>query len=95
MRGRTATTPSIHYAEGAARTLAANIISQLRGETQTARNPEAGYCYIEFGANRIGRVDVDFLSGPKPFGKFHGSSLALRVDKEHFGSSCRARWFGK
>lgn len=82
------------YAEGAARTVAANIISRLRGEAETARNPGAGSCYIEFGANRIGRVDVDFLSGPKPFGTFHGASEALRVDKEHFGSSRRARWFG-
>lgn len=83
------------YAEGAARTVAANIISQLRNAPQTARNPGAGSCYIEFGANRIARVDVDFLSGPKPFGTFHGASEALRVDKEHFGSSRRARWFGQ
>ena len=66
----------------------------LRNEAQTARNPGAGSCYIEFGANLIGRVDVDFLSGPKPFGTFHGASEDLRVDKENFGSSRRARWFG-
>lgn len=83
------------YAEGAARTVAANIVSLLREEPQTARNPGAGSCYIEFGANRIGRVDVDFLSGPKPFGTFHGASEALRIDKEQFGSSRRARWFGQ
>lgn len=82
------------YAEGAARTVAANIIATLRGEQPTARNPGAGSCYIEFGANRIARVDVDFLSGPKPFGTYHGASEALRVDKEHFGSSRRTRWFG-
>ena len=29
-----------------------------------------GSCYIEFGAGRVGRVDVDFLSGPKPTGTF-------------------------
>lgn len=83
------------YAEGAARTVAANIASLLRNEAQIARNPGAGSCYIEFGANRIGRVDVDFLSGPKPFGTFHGASEALRLDKELFGSSRRARWFGQ
>lgn len=82
------------YAEGAARTVAANIIAQVRGEAQTARNPGAGSCYIEFGANRIGHVDVDFLSGPKPVGTYHGVSEALRADKESFGSSRRARWFG-
>ncbi|MGL6209544.1 MAG: NAD(P)/FAD-dependent oxidoreductase [Paracoccaceae bacterium] len=83
------------YAEGAARTVAANIISRLRGQDETARNPGAGSCYIEFGANRIGRVDVDFLSGPKPFGTFHGASEELRLDKEQFGLSRRARWFGR
>ncbi len=31
----------------------------------------AGSCYIEFGAGRIGRVDVDFFSGPAPTGKYH------------------------
>lgn len=83
------------YAEVAARTVAANIIHRLRGEEEAARNPGAGSCYIEFGAGRIGRVDVDFLSGPKPFGTFHGASEALRADKEHFGASRKARWFGK
>lgn len=83
------------YAEGAARTVAANIISMLRGEAEAARNPGSGSCYIEFGANRVARVDVDFLSGTKPFGTYHSASEALRVDKEHFGSSRRTRWFGK
>ena len=41
------------------------------------------------------QVDVDFLSGPKPFGTYHGASEALRVDKEHFGSSRRTHWIGK
>ena len=83
------------YAEGAARTVAANIIAGLRGEPQTAQNPGAGSCYIEFGAGQIGRVDVDFLSGPKPFGTWHGASEALREDKELFGTTRRARWFGR
>jgi sulfide:quinone oxidoreductase len=83
------------YAEGAARTVAANIIAMVRGEPQTARNPGAGSCYIEIGAGLIARIDVDFLSGPKPFGTFHGASEEMRRDKEEFGSSRRARWFGR
>jgi hypothetical protein len=27
-----------------------------------------GICYIEFGGGRIGKVEVDFFSGPKPTG---------------------------
>ena len=53
-----------------------------------------GSCYIEFGAGRIGRVDVDFFSGPKPTGTYHEPDVASRVDKERFGASRRARWFG-
>jgi sulfide:quinone oxidoreductase len=83
------------FAEGAARTVAANLIALSRHEDPTARNPGAGSCYIEFGANRIARVDVDFFSGPTPTGTFHEPSEALRVAKEHFGSSRRARWFGQ
>lgn len=83
------------FAEGAARTVAANLIAKLRHEEPTARNPGAGSCYIEFGANRIARVDVDFFSGPKPTGTFYEPSEALRVDKANFGASRKARWFGR
>jgi sulfide:quinone oxidoreductase len=83
------------FAEGAAKAVAANIISRLRNEEQTAKNPGFGTCYIEFGAERIAKVEVDFFSGPKPVGKFYGVSEDLMVDKKHFGSSRQARWFGK
>jgi sulfide:quinone oxidoreductase len=83
------------FAEGAARAVAKNIIAQLRNEQQTAKNPGAGSCYIEFGANRIARVDVDFFSGPKPTGVFHQPSEELRADKKQFGATRRARWFGQ
>ena len=83
------------FAEGAAKAVAANIISRLRGEAETAKNPGFGSCYIEFGAERIAKVEVDFFSGPKPTGTFYGVSEELRTDKAHFGSSRRARWFGK
>lgn len=83
------------FAEGAARTVAANVVARLRQQEPTARNPGAGSCYLEFGGNQIARVDVDFFSGPKPTGTFYEPSEALRADKEHFGSSRRARWFGR
>ena len=52
-----------------------------------------GSCCIEFGAGRVGRVDVDFFSGPKPTGTFAEPSAELVAEKEHFGSSRKARWF--
>jgi sulfide:quinone oxidoreductase len=38
-------------------------------------------------------VDIDFLSGPTKTGTFKPPSTALAEEKEHFGSSRRARWF--
>jgi sulfide:quinone oxidoreductase len=81
------------FAEGAARSVAASVIARIRNG-EPGSNSGAGSCYIELGAGRIGRVDVDFLSGPRPTGTYHEPSVALRAEKEHFGSSRRARWFG-
>src|SRR5215472_1351906 len=65
------------FAEGSAQVVAAAIISKRRG----GRSPEAykgqGSCYVEFGHGQVGRVDVDFLSGPKPTGTFQPPSQAL------------------
>jgi sulfide:quinone oxidoreductase len=83
------------FAEGTARTVAANLIAKFRKQEPTAKNPGAGSCYIEFGADRVARVDVDFFSGPKPTGTFHEPSQALKVAKQEFGASRRARWFGR
>jgi sulfide:quinone oxidoreductase len=82
------------FAEGAARIVAESLIAEVQGGKQPADYAGRGSCYIEFGANRIGRVDVDFLSGPRPTGTYTEASTALVQEKEHFGSSRRARWFG-
>jgi sulfide:quinone oxidoreductase len=50
---------------------------------------------VEFGHGQVGRVDVDFLSGPKPTGTFQEPSEALVVEKARFGSSRLERWFGR
>ncbi|HWX86734.1 MAG TPA: FAD-dependent oxidoreductase, partial [Solirubrobacteraceae bacterium] len=81
------------FSEGAARVVAAGLIAKLRGAPEADAYDGLGSCYIEFGAGRVGRVDVDFLSGPKPTGTYHEPSLALVAEKEHFGSSRRAAWF--
>lgn len=83
------------FAEGAARVVAASLIANIRGGEQPAPYDGIGICFIEFGAGRIGRVEVDFLSGPKPTGVFGEPSAELAADKQRFGSSRRARWFGR
>jgi sulfide:quinone oxidoreductase len=82
------------FAEGAARVVARQLIAKARGGAQPEGYDGRGSCYIEFGAGRIGRVDVDFLSGPKPTGAFQAPSTELVAEKALFGSSRRARWFG-
>ncbi|HTA13677.1 MAG TPA: FAD-dependent oxidoreductase [Solirubrobacteraceae bacterium] len=83
------------FSEGAARVVAASLIASIRGGEQPQPYDGRGICYIEFGAGRIGRVEVDFLSGPKPTGTFGEPSAALAADKQRFGSTRRARWFGR
>ena len=81
------------FAEGAARVVAAEVIAELRGEADPAGYDGLGSCYIEFGEGRVGRVDVDFLSGPKPTGAFQAPSATLVAEKQDFGASRRSRWF--
>ena len=83
------------FAEGAARVVAASLIATIRGDEQPGPYGGLGSCYIEFGAGRVGRVDVDFLSGPKPTGAFREPSAALVAEKHEFGASRAARWFGR
>jgi len=82
------------FSEGAARVVAASLIAEIQGGELPTAYTGAGSCYVEFGIDRVGRVDVDFLSGPSPTGSFIEPSVALVGEKQHFGSSRRARWFG-
>lgn len=83
------------FAEGAAKALAARLIAAQRGGGASAEHAGTGSCYIEFGAGRVGRVDVDFFSGPSPTGTFQEPSTALVAEKKLFGSSRSSRWFGR
>jgi sulfide:quinone oxidoreductase len=83
------------FAEGAARSLGTALIAELRGGGDRLAHAGTGSCYIEFGAGRIARVDIDFLSGPKPTGVYQAPSAALRVEKQAFGAIRRQRWFGR
>jgi sulfide:quinone oxidoreductase len=83
------------FAEGAARAVASALLARARGEGEEEPYGGRGSCYIEFGAGRVGRVDVDFLSGPKPTGVFQAPSVELVEEKRDFGASRAARWFGR
>jgi sulfide:quinone oxidoreductase len=82
------------FAEGAAKIAAASIIAEFEGDENPSAYKGAGTCYIEFGDGQVGKVDVDFFSGPAPIGYYTEASVDLVADKHHFGSSREARWFG-
>ncbi len=82
------------FAEGAALAVASALIAKLRNGGKATEYNGFGTCYVEFGGGRIGKVEVDFFSGPSPTGKYYEPSIDLRAEKELFGSSRRARWFG-
>ena len=82
------------FSEAAARVVAASVLAEIEGGEQPPAYAGAGTCYVEFGEGRVGRVDVDFFSGPAPTGSFIEPSVALTREKQHFGSSRRSRWFG-
>jgi sulfide:quinone oxidoreductase len=82
------------FAEGAARVVAASLIAQAQGSREPELYNGAGTCYVEFGSDLVGRVDVDFFSGPKPTGSFFEPSVALAEEKKLFASTRRSSWFG-
>jgi len=82
------------FSEGAARVVAERLIAEIKSGEGESTYDGRGSCYVEFGAGRVGRVDVQFLSGSPPTGTYTEASVALAAEKEEFGSSRRARWFG-
>jgi sulfide:quinone oxidoreductase len=82
------------FAEGAARVAAASIIADLKGNEPPPDYDGRGSCYIEFGSGTVGRVDMNFLSGPSPHGTFMEPSVALADEKRRYAKVREARWFG-
>jgi sulfide:quinone oxidoreductase len=83
------------FAEGQASVVAGEIIARLRGGASPAPYDGHGMCYIEFGSDEVGRVDVKFLSGAPPVGQFDPPSATLAADKVEFGASRIQRWFDR
>jgi sulfide:quinone oxidoreductase len=83
------------FAEGAARVVAKSLIATRLGGAQPDAYEGRGSCYVEFGSGRVGRVDIDFLSGPTRTGVFQEPSSDLAAEKHDFGASRSARWFGR
>jgi sulfide:quinone oxidoreductase len=81
-------------AEGEAGTVADILVHRLKGGAEPA--PFAGeiLCYMEMGEGNIGRVNVNFRSGPRPVSRFTPPSPEGTAAKKEFGATRRRRWFG-
>ena len=66
----------------------------MRGGDSAEGYDGRGACYIEFGSGLVARIDVDMFSGDGPTGIFREPSTEFVAEKEQFGSTRRARWFG-
>jgi len=82
------------FAESAGRAVADHLTVRLRQEGTAKPYDGAGLCFIEFGDHKVGRVDVDFLTGPSVVAPFTDASLQGAEEKKEFAASRRSFWFG-
>jgi sulfide:quinone oxidoreductase len=82
------------FAEGHGAVVADAIIARARGGEPTNTYDGTGICYLEFGHDEVGQVEVTFLSGQAPTGSLAGPSVAVAAEKAVFGAERARRWFG-
>ena len=82
------------FAEGQAGVVADAIIASVQGGDASEYDGR-GICYLEFGDDKVAKVDVRFVAGEPPVGEYDGPSDALAAAKLEFGSSRIQRWFGR
>ena len=83
------------FSEAAARVVAEDIAATISGGQPTAPYAGAGTCYAEFGGGQVSKIEIDFLSGDAPAARAHAPTLAYAAEKDAFGATRRARWFGR
>ena len=83
------------FAEGQAVVAADGISALIRGTSSSTHYDGYGMCYLEFGSDRVARVDVTFLSGQAPKGDMEGPSSEIAADKVKFGTDRIQRWFDR
>jgi len=82
------------FAESAALVVAQDIAATIAGTEEPEPYGGSGVCYAEFGDGLVSKVAVNFLSGPSAEAERHDPSREFAADKEEFGRTRRARWFG-
>ena len=82
------------FAESAALVVADDIAASLGGGESPAPYEGAGVCYAEFGDGLVSKVAVSFLGGPAAAAQRNDPSRDYAAEKQEFGATRRARWFG-
>jgi sulfide:quinone oxidoreductase len=82
------------FAEAAALVVADDIAAEVSGADPPAPYEGSGVCYAEFGDGLVSKVEVNFLRGDTPDAKRNDPSLEFAAEKDEFGATRRARWFG-
>jgi sulfide:quinone oxidoreductase len=83
------------FAESAALVVADDIAAAISGADPPAPFEGSGICYAEFGGGLVSKVDVNFLRGDGPAAQRYDPSHEWAREKEEFGATRRARWFGR
>jgi sulfide:quinone oxidoreductase len=83
------------FAESAALVVADDIAASIAGGEPPPQYGGSGICYAEFGDGLVSKVEVDFLSGPAAAAQRNDPSRKYAAEKEEFGATRRARWFGR
>lgn len=82
------------FAEGQAQIAAQQIAGKIREAGSDAQYSGRGICYIEFGEQQVGMIDVEFF-GDKKLGILSGPGAEYAAKKEEFGATRAKRWFGR
>lgn len=83
------------FSEGQASVVAAQLVARHNGASSEAAYSGRGVCYLEFGQDMVGKVDVTFVSGQAPVGTLDGPSEVIAAEKAGFGSTRIKRWFDR
>jgi sulfide:quinone oxidoreductase len=83
------------FAEGQGSVVADAIIASVRDGAEATEYDGRGICYLEFGDDKVAKVEVTFVPGQAPYGDYGAPSEELAAMKAEFGSSRVQRWFGR
>ena len=82
------------FAESAARVVADDIVAEIAGGSRPRRTRGRASATPSSATRSSAKVDVNFLRGATPVAARNDPSIEYAAEKEEFGATRRARWFG-